>query len=135
RGELHVIQSGNRPQSFGGALQGARRVAAEVRAERDDDGHVPLPTQLHGDVTERHAHWCVRLVEGDLDGLDERPGEHGISNLPGDGLDQVLRGRLECSDDISRDLNVVDGVRQVVTGCGAGQVDVETEVDGQLLPL
>jgi hypothetical protein len=75
------------------------------------------------------------LVHHDLNGLDQRTGQHPVGDAGGEGLDEVEWLALDERDDVTGNLGVVDRVGQVVAGAGSGEVDIEDHVHDERLPL
>ncbi len=75
----------------------------------------------HGDVGKSARNRRLRLVQGDLHGMQAFEGLHyGIGHLAGDGLDKVAGGAF---DDFGGDvgkLGVIDGFGQIIGGGGLG---------------
>ena len=68
----------------------------------------------HGDVGKSARNRRLRLVQGDLHGMQALEGLHdGIGHLTGDGLDEVAGGAFDdvCSD-VGK-LGVIDGLGQI----------------------
>ena len=87
---------------------------AEVGAEGHDHRGTALAAHRDGHVTERDADRRLRLVDGDLDGLDQRPGQRGVRDPGGEGLDQVERPALDEGHDVGGHLGIAHRVGQVV---------------------